>query len=80
MSNAFIKIILLVIFFTMAFPVGLVLSFNFALSAYIGGDYILGELFFDVAAAIISGYAGVWCFTQLINLTKDLKNLSNDNL
>ena len=76
MSNEFIKLILLIIFYTMTFPVGLVISFNFALSVYLGGDYILGELFFDVAAAILSGYAGVWCFTRLWNLRTALKDLN----
>jgi len=74
--SPFTRIILLIIFYTMTFPVGLVTSFNFALSIHTGGEYILGNVFFDAAAAIVSGYAGVWLFTQLWNLRTALKDLN----
>jgi len=74
--TSFAKILLLIIFYTMAFPAGLVASFSFTLSVYIGGDPILGSVFFDAAAAVISGYAGVWLFTRLWNLRTEIKDLT----
>ena len=74
--TSFTKIILLIIVYTMTFPIGLVASFSFFLSVYLGGDYILGNVFFDAAASVISGYAGVWLFTRSWNLGTELKNLN----
>ena len=74
--SAFTKLVLLIIFYTMTFPIGLVGSFSFALSVYLGGDYILGSVFSDAGAAIFSGYAGVWLFTRLWNLRTALKDLT----
>ena len=74
--SAFTKLVLLIIFYTMAFPAGLVASFSFALSVHLGGDYILGNVYSDAGAAIFSGYVGVWLFTRLWNLRTALKDLN----
>lgn len=74
--SPFTKILLLIIFYTMAFPAGLVASFSFALSVYLGGYYILGSVYSDAGAALISGYVGVLCFTRLWNLRTLLKDLN----
>lgn len=74
--NSFVKILLMIVVLTLAFPPLLVTSFILLWSSFVPPEYLLGGAFFEFIGGVASGYVGIKLLLFLREITKQIQQLS----